>query len=123
VFLDGDGGSTSAQPSYSGTQTLRIEPSAIPAALAAFTEAHRRVTAKVNELGGLDIRPWAQDEVSNVTAKQFTERSQGGSAESAMECLAGYQLQLENAIKALEESQARYQAMEGDNAATWGKYE
>src|SRR2546430_11361842 len=36
VFLaDGGGGGTPSGPSYSGTQTLKIEPSAIPAALKA----------------------------------------------------------------------------------------
>lgn len=123
MFLPGDGGSTSSEPSYSGTQTLRVEPSAIPAALAAFTEAYDRVTAKVNELGGLSIQPWARDEVSGETATQFAERSQGGGTDAALACLKGYQEQLSNACTALKDSQARYTAMEGVNHTTWGTYD
>lgn len=121
MFL-ADGGGASSGPSYSGTtQTLKIEPSAIPAALAAFTEAHERVSRKILELAELDIRPWAGDEVSNETAKQFARRSQGGGADSAIRCLVGYQRQLEGARIALEESQRYYTAMEGENSAIWGK--
>lgn len=123
MFLPGDGPTASPEPSYSGTQTLRIEPSAIPAALKAFTEAHERVTRKVNELTGLSIRPWAGDEVSNETAKQFQQRSQGGASDSAVECLLGYQTQLDNACKALKASKERYEAMEGTNSARWGIYD
>ena len=123
MFIEGDGGSSSSEPTFSGPQTLNIEPSAIPAALAAFTKAHDRVTKKVDELAGLQIRPWAGDEVSHETASQFGERSQGGGAQSALACLKGYQQQLEAACTALTESQQRYTRMEGDNAALWGKYD
>jgi hypothetical protein len=47
VFLPGDGGFAPSEPSYSGQQTLRVDPSAIPGALAAFTAAHERVSKKV----------------------------------------------------------------------------
>jgi hypothetical protein len=124
VFLaDGGGGGSSSGPSYSGTQTLRIEPSAIPAALAAFRTAHDRVLHKVKELNGMDFKPWAGDEVSRETAAEFAERSVGGGAESARECLLGYELQLRRACESLEAAQADYTAMEGDNSARWGKYD
>jgi hypothetical protein len=123
VFLPGDGPTASPEPSFSGPQTLRVEPAAIPAALKAFTVAHERVSARVKELGGLSIKPWANDEVSSETATQFQQRSQGGGTDSAIECLVGYQTQLDNACKALKASQARYEAMEGTNSERWGIYD
>jgi hypothetical protein len=123
VFLhDGGGGAAPAGPTYSGTQSLRIEPSAIPEALRAFREAHDRVSRKVNELSGLPISRWAGDPVSAETAKLFGERTNGGGAESAYECLLGYQRQLENAIDSLERTEKAYLATEGTNAAHWGRY-
>jgi hypothetical protein len=123
VFLPGDGGFAPSEPSFSGPQTLRVEPSAIPGALAAFTVAHERVARKVKELTGLDIRPWAKDEVSVQTAVQFTQRSQGGGADAALACLLGYEKQLAEACAALKRSQEQYQRMEGDNSALWGIYD
>jgi hypothetical protein len=122
VFLadGGGGGGTSSGPSFSGTQTLSIEPSAIPAALAAFRAAHERVLRKVAELDGMTVRPWAGDQVSAETAKQFAERSYGG-AESAMQCLRGYEEQLNRACQELQRANDAYVAMEGDNAALWGR--
>lgn len=111
-----------AEPTFTGTQCLRIEPHAIPEALAAFREAHDRVARKVQELGSLPIRDWAGDPVSSVTAMRFTERTNSGSADSAMACLTGYQEQLRNAIESLESAQADYLAIEGTNTARWGKY-
>jgi hypothetical protein len=124
VYLaDGGGGGTSSEPSYSGPQTLNIEPHAIPAALAAFRIAHETVSKKVEPLRGLPIQPWAGDEVSRETATQFAERSTGGGAESAIACLLGYEKQLKAACDSLEDAQRMYIAMEGDNAARWGKYD
>jgi len=100
---------------------LSIEPSAIPAALAAFRAAHERVLRKVAELDGITVRPWAGDEVSAETAKQFADRSYGAGAESAMECLRGYEQQLSRACEALQHANDAYTAMEGDNAALWGR--
>src|SRR5947207_9227302 len=72
VFLaDGGGGGTPSGPSYSGTQTLKIEPSAIPAALKAFQTAHDRVSKKVDELSGMHVPAWAGDPVSHETATHF----------------------------------------------------
>lgn len=119
MFLaDGGGGGTSSGPSFSGPQTLAIEPSAIPAALAAFRVAHERVLRKVGELNGMNVKPWAGDEVSQETATRFADRSYGG-GDSAVRCLEGYELQLRNAVKSLEEAQADYLAMEGSNSALW----
>jgi hypothetical protein len=120
-LVDGGGGGTSPEPSYTGPQTLNIEPHAIPAALAAFRVAHEKVAKKVEQLQGLPITPWAGDEVSRETAQQFAERSTGGGAESAIACLLGYEKQLRAACESLEDAQRMYTAMEGDNAALWGK--
>jgi hypothetical protein len=101
---------------------LHIEPSAIPDALKAFTDAHERVTRKVTELEGLPIRDWAGDPVSNETAVQFQQRSNTGGADSAIACLKGYQQQLKGAIDALQKSHDDYQRIEGHNTERWGKY-
>lgn len=118
----GGGGSVPTGPTYTGTQRLRIDPSAIPGALAAFREAHDRVSRKVSELSGLPIREWAYDPVSGETATQFVERTNGGGADSAYQCLLGYQEQLANAIESLESTQQAYLETEGTNTERWGKY-
>ena len=124
MFLrDGGGGPVSPGPTFTGTQQLRIEPSAIPGALAAFREAYDRVSRKVNELSGLPVNEWAGDPVSSETATQFGQRTNGGGADSAYECLLGYQKQLANAIESLELSEQQYLATEGTNSARWGIYD
>jgi hypothetical protein len=119
VFIDGDGGSSSVEPTFSGPQTLRIDGDAIPGALAAFTQAYDRVKAKVDELNGLQIQPWAGDSVSHETATQFHDRSQGGGENSAAQCLTGYLTQLEGACHALAQSQKQYHLTEDENTLRW----
>jgi hypothetical protein len=124
VFLnDGGGGSVPAGPTFTGTQSLRIEPSAIPGALAAFRAAHDRVTRKVSELSGLPVSSWAGDPVSGETATQFGQRTNGGGSDSAYQCLLGYQEQLANAIGSLERTRQAYLETEGTNTECWGKYD
>lgn len=124
MFLtDGGGGAAPAGPTFTGTQRLRIEPSSIPEALTAFREAFDRVSQKVSELEGLQINDWAGDPVSNETAKQFIQRTNGGGADSAVKCLTGYRDQLQAAIQSLEDAHAEYMAIEGTNTARWGKYD
>lgn len=121
MFLaDGGGGGAPSPPAYSGTQTLRIEPSAIPGALAAFREAHERVLAKVTALDGLRVPDWAGDPVSGETAERFQQRTNGGAADSAIACLRGYERQLRAAVDALEAAHAAYTLTEGDNTDLWG---
>jgi hypothetical protein len=123
VYLaDGGGGGVTPSLPFTGTQTLHIEPSAIPDALKAFTEAYDRVSRKVEELAGLPIRNWASDPVSSETAVQFAQRSNTGGADSAIACLKGYQEQLANAIKSLQDAQGEYERVEGENTAHWGRY-
>ncbi|GAA3021722.1 hypothetical protein LV79_001164 [Actinokineospora globicatena] len=122
MFLaDGGGGSAPVEPAYAGTQTLRVEPSAIPGALAAFREAHARVSEKVTALDALQVPEWANDPVSGTTATEFTQRTNGGGDDSASKCLRGYQEQLQRAITALEQAERGYLATEGTNSAMWGK--
>lgn len=122
-LADGGGGSAApVEPTYSGPQRLRIDPSAIPGALAAFREAHERVSNKVKELQGLQVQAWSGDPVSFETAKQFSERTNSGGADSAIACLMGYQKQLQASMEALQASHDQYLAVEGTNTAQWGKY-
>jgi hypothetical protein len=124
VFLaDGGVGAAPAGPTFTGTQRLRIEPSSIPEALKAFREAFDRITTKVTELRAVQVSNWAGDPVSGETAKQFTQRTNGGGADSAIACLTGYQEQLQRAIRSLEETNAQYLAVEGTNTELWGKYQ
>jgi hypothetical protein len=123
VYLaDGGGGAAAPAPQFTGTQTLHIEPSAIPDALKAFTDAHDKVIAKINELHALPINDWAGDPVSGETAVQFQQRSNRGGADSALTCLEGYEQQLSAAIKSLKGAHDDYVRVEGDNTALWGKY-
>lgn len=119
---DGGGGGTTPSPQFTGTQTLHVEPSAIPEALKAFTQAYERVTRKIAQLEGLPIRNWAGDPVSSETAEQFQERSNTGGADSAVECLKGYQKQLKSAIDSLTGAHADYVRVEGENTAQWGQH-
>jgi hypothetical protein len=120
---DGGGGSATATPAFTGTQRLHIEPSAIPEALKAFTDAYDRVSRKVRELSGLPIREWANDPVSSETRTQFAERTNSGGADSAYACLVGYQAQLKAAIESLQGAHDDYLRTEGTNTARWGKYD
>lgn len=121
-LADGGGGSAAPTPQFTGTQTLHIEPAAIPAALKAFTAAHDRVTKKIQDLTQLQIPDWAGDPVSGETAVQFQQRSNAGGADSAIACLQGYEKQLKGSIDALQKSHDQYVLTEGDNAALWGKH-
>lgn len=124
-LADGGGGGSSAPtgPTFTGTQRLHIEPSSIPEALKAFTDAYDRVSQKVRELSSLPIKDWANDPVSGETQVQFAERSNTGGADSAMACLTGYQKQLKGAIDSLQSAHDQYLATEGTNTERWGKYD
>jgi hypothetical protein len=125
VFLAdvGGGGSATPTPTFTGTQTLHVEPSAIPEALKAFTDAYDRVSRKVRDLAALPVREWAKDPVSGETAVQFAERTNTGGADSAYACLVGYQAQLKAAIDSLTAAQEAYLRVEGTNSARWGQYD
>jgi hypothetical protein len=122
VYLADGGGGGSTGPSYTGPQTLNIEPSAIPGALAAFRTAHERVSKKVQALSALEVRNWAHDPVSGETAQQFTERTNGGGADSAIACLKGYEEQLQRACDSLQAAYNGYMLTEGTNTEKWGVY-
>jgi len=121
-LIDGGGSGPVAEPTFTGTQSLSIEPSSIPAALVAFKEAHERLSKKVEQLGGLPIVQWAADPVSSETVTEFSERSNGGGQDSAIACLMGYERQLARAIDSLQSAHDSYLATEGTNSERWGKY-
>lgn len=119
----GGGGGATSGPTFTGTQTLHVEPSAIPEALKAFTEAYDRVSRKVRDLSDLPVKEWAADPVSAETVVQFAERTNTGGADSAYACLTGYQKQLKAAMDSLQSAHDDYVATEGENSARWGKYD
>lgn len=121
-FIDGGGSGPVVEPTFTGTQSLSIEPSSIPAALTAFKDAHERLSKKVEQLSGLPIEQWAMDPVSRETVVEFSERSNGGGQESAIACLMGYEKQLARAIDSLQSAHDSYLATEGTNSERWGKY-
>jgi hypothetical protein len=126
VFVaDGGGGRavSTPGPAYTGTQTLHVEPSAIPETLKAFVDAYDRVSAEVRALAGLPIQRWAGDPVSTETVKPFAERTYAGGADSALACLVGYQEQLKAAIDSLTSAHEEYLRVEGTNTSRWGKYD
>lgn len=119
----GGGGRALSTPAFTGTQTLHVEPSAIPETLKAFEQAYDRVSNKVRDLAGMPIQRWAGDPVSTETVKPFAERSYAGGADSALACLLGYQEQLKAAIDSLKSAEAEYLRVEGTNTSRWGKYD
>ncbi|MGQ0840381.1 hypothetical protein [Actinokineospora sp.] len=120
MFLaDGGGGPYEGVTTYAGTQTLRVEPAAIPGALAAFQEALDRVAQMVRGLDGLECLSWAGDPVSGETATQFADRTNSGTVDSAIACLRGYQTQLMSAVDALQQAHDGYVLTEGTNSAMW----
>lgn len=121
MFID-DGGSGPVTPDYaSSPQQLSVEPSAIPAARAAFETALDKVTQQLAALAGTSTPAWAGDPVSHETAQKFNDRTHSD-ANSAVDVLKGYQKQLQGAVDALKATEARYRQVEGDNAALWGKH-
>lgn len=118
---DGGGAATPAGPTFTGTQRLRIEPDAIPEAVAAFKEAFERVDTMVGQLEALPVRQWAADPVSGETATQFSERTCQG-ADSALKCLKGYRDQLAAAVDSLTGTRTMYANTEEANTTPWLKY-
>lgn len=118
-IADGGGSGQALPPDYSGQKKLKVDPSAIPQARAAFQHALDELTKELSQSQYvLTARPWADDPVSSETAKQFNDETQG----KALEALIGYRDQLDGVVKQLTAIEEQYRMTEGDNAALWGKH-
>jgi glutathione S-transferase len=119
VFLaDGGGSSQAVPPSYSGQKKLKVDPSAIPQARAAFEHALDELDKELASARFvLDARPWAGDPVSTETANRFNSETK----DKALQALLGYERQLRGVVDQLTQIENQYRMTEGDNAALWGK--
>jgi hypothetical protein len=98
---------------------LKIEPSAIPDAIAVFEQALDQLWAKFGSgRDRFDQINWAGDHVSQVTAQKFNDRAHSD-PNAAMAVLDGYRAQLQGVVDNLKALQQSYQQTEGNNAALW----
>ncbi|MGZ3141813.1 transcriptional regulator [Lentzea chajnantorensis] len=113
-----DGGGTSSPPEF-GQRRLKVDPSAIPQARAAFERALDEFEAKIERSSdALPTRPWAGDPISSETSKAFNEQT----SEKALAALVFYKKQLIGVIDQLRAIEEQYRMVEGDNTALWGKH-
>lgn len=113
-----DGGGASAPPEF-GQRKLKVDPSAIPQARAAFEHALAEFEGKINyALETLSTRPWAGDPISSETSEAFNKQT----TEKALTALAYYKKQLMGVIEQLRMIEEQYRQVEGDNTALWGKH-
>ena len=114
-----DGGGNSSMPPEFGQRKLKVDPSAIPQARAAFEHALDEFEAKIDTIvDALPTRPWAGDPISGETSKAFNEQTTG----KALTALAFYKKQLIGVIEQLRMIEEQYRQVEGDNTALWGKH-
>ncbi|MDX3657478.1 hypothetical protein PV646_09210 [Streptomyces sp. ID05-26A] len=117
-LADSGGGGVSAPPEF-GQRKLKVDPSAIPQARAAFEKALDEFDLRVRpQVDQLPTRPWAEDPISSETSKAFNDQT----ADKAMTALNVYREQLVGVIAQLKAIEQQYILTEGDNSAMWGKH-
>ncbi|SMD07295.1 hypothetical protein [Lentzea albidocapillata] len=117
MFLADGGGGVSSPPEF-GQRKLKVDPSAIPQARAAFEKALDEFDARIKpQVHSLPTKPWAADPVSSETSKAFNEQT----ADKALTALTVYRAQLSGVIDQLKMIEEQYRMTEGDNVAMWGK--
>lgn len=118
MFL-ADGGGGASSPLEFGQRKLKVDPSAIPQARAAFEKALDEFDAKIKpQADSLSTRPWAGDPISSETSKAFNDQT----SDKALTALTVYRAQLAGVIDQLKMIEEQYRQVEGDNAAMWGKH-
>jgi hypothetical protein len=118
VFLADGGGGVSTPPEF-GQRKLKVDPSAIPQARAAFEKALDEFDARIKpQVNSLPTRPWAADPISSETSKAFNDQT----SDKALAALTAYRKQLTGVIDQLRAIEQQYILTEGDNAAMWGKH-
>jgi hypothetical protein len=119
VFLaDGGGGGFSSPPEF-GQRKLKVDPSAIPQARAAFEKALDEYDNRIkSQAESLITRPWAGDPISSETSKAFNDQT----GDKALAALNAYREQLVGVIDQLKAIEQQYLITEGNNAAMWGKH-
>ncbi|GGN05142.1 hypothetical protein GCM10011609_50440 [Lentzea pudingi] len=117
-LADSGGGGVSTPPEF-GQRKLKVDPSAIRQARAAFEKALDEFDLKVRpQVNQLPTRPWAEDPISSETSKAFNDQT----ADKAMTALNVYREQLVGVIAQLKAIEQQYILTEGDNSAIWGKH-
>lgn len=100
--------------------SVRIEPSSIPKLVGTLQESLDSVGVQIEQaITELRVRPWAGDPVSDNAAEEFNRRSTGDD-EGALPALYDYRDQLQAAAESLNQAQAQYQRIDGDNAVDLG---
>ncbi|WP_199440397.1 hypothetical protein [Umezawaea beigongshangensis] len=118
-IADGGGGSANPLPSYSGsTQTLRVEPEAIPEVRRVFVEARDKLKDKLDEANqALRARNWAADPVSRDTAEKFNQDTFEAGEQAAVAALTGYLEELDKVISQLDVIDAGYRGLDTGGAS------
>jgi hypothetical protein len=120
VFIaDGGGGSANPLPSYSGsTQTLRVEPEAIPEVRRVFLEARQKLADQLQRAEqALRARNWAADPVSKDTAEKFNQDTFEAGDQAAIAALTGYLAELDKVVSQLDVIDAGYRGLDGGGAS------
>lgn len=100
---------TAPAPEAAQSESMRIEPSAIPGLVAALQSSLDAVGVQIGHaITELRIQPWAGDPVSTGAAEQFNEHSVGGD-QAALDALCGYRDRLQSAAEALQRANTQYQ--------------
>lgn len=114
-----DSGTPPPPPALS--QTLSVEPNAIPSLRNAFAGALTKLDKQIElAITEVRVRPWAGDPVSQDAAEKFNERSLE-SGDSALTALQNYQQQLKGALDALALVEQQYRTIEDDNTGLMGQ--
>lgn len=119
-MLIADGGGSAPGPSgATGSQTLKVDPPAIPGARDAFYEAAEKIEQLVQRLNGINTPPWANDPVSKVTAVRFDNGTAEMGTNAAIRALSKYGEELRNTGDALNSAYKDYVRVEGTNTEKW----
>lgn len=102
-------------------ETLKVDPDAVPGLRGAFADALTRVDRQL-ELADKELRvtAWAKDPVSQGATTIFNERSVEA-AESAVDQLKAYRVQLDAAVRNLDKTAEQYTTVDSETVTGVGK--
>jgi hypothetical protein len=109
-------------PGHLPPATLRLQPSAIPAMLAAFDENLAELRPHLRRLRqqGYIPEPWLGDSTSAAVASHYNSRVMDAAdgPYAAMVALEAELLRIRDSLQLLED---HYRRTEGENVALWGR--
>jgi hypothetical protein len=102
-------------------EKLTVDPDAVPALRGAFAAALDRVDKQL-ELADKELRvtAWAKDPVSQGATTAFNDRSVE-TAESAVDQLKAYRVQLDAAVRNLDKTAEQYTTVDRETVTGVGK--